>query len=97
MQTSGATPLCIASENGHVECVRTLLDRGAAINQAEVGCSTWTAEYCGGCMGAGMSGTHRVCMWSLLDALGALGWNAVECVGEQWWCACGTCGDGAAP
>jgi hypothetical protein len=93
-QTTGVTPLHIASMNGHVECVRTLLDRGAAIDQAKVSCPTWTAEYCGSCVGAGMSGTHRVCMCSLW---GALGWNAVECVDEQWWCLCGTCGAGGAP
>jgi hypothetical protein len=75
----GWTPLHIASPNGHEECVRALLDRGAAINQAKVGCTFWTAEYCGGCMCAGMFGGHRACMCSLW---GVLGWNAVECVGE---------------
>ena len=54
MQTSGATPLHIASQEGHVECVRVLLDRGAAIDQAKVGCSTCMTEYCGGCVCAGM-------------------------------------------
>ena len=47
-QTDGWTPLHIASQNGHVECVRALLDRGAAINQATVGCTIWMAEYCSG-------------------------------------------------
>jgi ankyrin repeat protein len=37
-QTTGWTPLHIASEKGHVECVRALLDGGVAINQASVGC-----------------------------------------------------------
>ena len=36
-QTTGATPLHIASENGHVEAVRALVELGAAVNQAEVG------------------------------------------------------------
>ncbi len=79
LQTSGATPLYIACQEGHVECVRALLDGGAAINQATVGCTVRTPEYCGGCMCAGMCGRHRACIFSLRVALG---WNAVECVGE---------------
>ncbi len=43
LQTNGLTPLHIASHVGHVECVRALLDRGAAINQAMVGCTIRTA------------------------------------------------------
>ncbi len=78
-QTSGATPLYIASRNGHVECVRALLDRGAVINQAKVGCPAWMVKYCGGCLCAGMCGRHRACMCRLL---GALAWSPVECVGE---------------
>ncbi len=39
LQAIGSTPLYIASQNGHVECVRALLDGGAAINQARVGSS----------------------------------------------------------
>jgi hypothetical protein len=39
-QTDGFTPLGIASQEGHVECVRVLLDGGAAINQAMVGCAS---------------------------------------------------------
>ncbi len=45
LQTSGATPLFIASQNGHVECVRVLLSNGAAINQAMVGCG-WGSVAC---------------------------------------------------
>ncbi len=48
LQTSGFTPLLIASGNGHVECVRALLGGGAAINQAEVGCESSMARHCGG-------------------------------------------------
>jgi hypothetical protein len=35
-QARGATPLLIASQNGHDAVVRTLLDGGAGINQAKV-------------------------------------------------------------
>ncbi len=48
LQTNGATPLFIASGSGHVECVRALLDKGAAINQAMVGCASSMARHCGG-------------------------------------------------
>ncbi len=78
-QTDGWTPLHIASQDGHVECVRALLDRGAAINQAEVGCPTWMTKCCGGCVCAGMCGRLCSCQCGLW---GALGWHAVECVGE---------------
>jgi hypothetical protein len=36
-QTDGATPLYIASQNGHVNCVWILLGWDAAINHARVG------------------------------------------------------------
>ena len=36
-QTTGATPLYIASEKGLVEAVRALVELGAAVNQAKVG------------------------------------------------------------
>ena len=36
-QTDGWTPLLIASQNGHVEAVRALVELGAAVNQAKVG------------------------------------------------------------
>ncbi len=35
-QSGGVTPLYVASQNGHVEAVRALLDAGAAVNQAKV-------------------------------------------------------------
>jgi hypothetical protein len=47
-QTDGSTPLFISTEIGHVECVRALLDGGAAINQAAVGSTTWMARLRGG-------------------------------------------------
>jgi ankyrin repeat protein len=46
LQTSGATPLYVASHEGHVECVRALLSGGAAINQATVGAVFPTASHC---------------------------------------------------
>jgi hypothetical protein len=48
LQMNGATPLYIASEKGHVECVRALLGKGAAIDQAEVGCARSMALHCEG-------------------------------------------------
>ena len=42
-QTDGWTPLYAASDNGHVEVVRTLVGAGAAVNQATV------CEDLGGC------------------------------------------------
>ena len=45
LQTGGWTPLHIAGQNGHVECVRALLERGAAINQAAVGSTSWMARH----------------------------------------------------
>jgi ankyrin repeat protein len=48
LQTGGSwTPLHAASHKGHVECVRALLDGGAAINKAEVGCASSMACLCG--------------------------------------------------
>jgi hypothetical protein len=49
-QTNGATPLFIASQTGHVECVQALLDGGAAINQATVGCARSMARHFMGCV-----------------------------------------------
>jgi hypothetical protein len=63
-QTDGATPLFIASEKGHVECLRVLLDGGAAINKATVGRTTSMARCrmglpvrrcVGACVHAGMA------------------------------------------
>ncbi len=79
LQMDGWTPLHIASGNGHVESVRALLDRGAAINQAKVGCPNWTADYCGSCVCAGMCETHQACICSVCGALVRYG---VRCVGE---------------
>ncbi len=38
VQCRGLTPLFRASEGGHVECVRLLLDRGAGVDGAGVSC-----------------------------------------------------------
>ncbi len=48
VQTDGVTPLFIASGKGHVECVRALLDKGAAIDQAKVGWARSMARHGGG-------------------------------------------------
>ncbi len=36
VQADGATPLHVASQNGHVDAVRALLGAGASVNQATV-------------------------------------------------------------
>ena len=35
-QTDGATPLLVASQNGHVEATQALLTAGAAVDRAKV-------------------------------------------------------------
>ncbi len=49
-QMDGVTPLLIASYNGHVDCITALLDMGAAINRAMVGCACSMACHCGCCV-----------------------------------------------
>ncbi len=51
LQADGATPLYAASEWGHAECVRALLNRGAAINKAMVGFACPIALHGLGCVG----------------------------------------------
>ncbi len=41
LQRYRGTALCCASEGGHVECVRLLLDRGAGVDALNV--SSWLA------------------------------------------------------
>ena len=50
LQTDGATPLFIASQSGHLECVQALLGGGAAINQATVSFASFKfwERHCGG-------------------------------------------------
>jgi hypothetical protein len=70
-QTDGATPLFLASEDGHVECVLALLRGGAAINQATVG-SVWSTTWpCGGCVRGALVKT--ACARSILGV-----WNATS-------------------
>jgi hypothetical protein len=49
-QVEGATPLYIASQNGHVECLWALLSGGAATNPATVGSAKSMTWPCGGCV-----------------------------------------------
>ncbi len=74
--------MCTASYYGHLECVRTLLDGGAAINQATVGFVISMARQGKGCVCGDAWETacmHAcVCSW-----LGALGWHALEGMGER--------------
>jgi hypothetical protein len=58
-QTDGVTPLYIACQNGHVECVRALLGAGAAINTSKVGCACSMARCCGGTVRGDVGGTVR--------------------------------------
>ena len=64
LQTDGATPLLIASQSGHLECVRALLDGGAAINQAMVGCASLMGRHCGGYSRGDPWEPCRACMCS---------------------------------
>jgi hypothetical protein len=80
-QTDGATPLLIASEKGHVDCVHALLDMGAAINQAMVGSTSSIAwhDIAGGCV----SGAPRdsVCTHAFaagMARVGGLGREVME-------------------
>ncbi len=86
-QKAGTTPLCIASQCGHVECVRALLDGGAAINQALVGFASSMARHCRGLCGTPLPAC--MCSW-----WGALGCDAVEGSGMKWSSQCHALGDG---
>ncbi len=70
-QTDGRTPLLVASQEGHVECVRALLDGRAAINQAAVGSTISMARRrVGLCVGVSMAACVHACMCILSSALG---------------------------
>ncbi len=76
-QPDGAIPLHIASRNGLVECVQALLDRGAAINQAKVGCASSIACHC-------IAGAVCVCILgepACKHALAYMGLQLVGCAG----------------
>ncbi len=78
LQATGLTPLFVASQNGHVECVRTLLDRGAAVNQADVGDCSSMARHCGVCVREAPQSLF-VCT---ISRLGGLWCHVVEAFGR---------------
>jgi hypothetical protein len=86
LQTDGATPLFIASQKGHVECARALLDGGAAINQAMVGFASSMARHCG----------DKMCWdaWETCAAGRELALRLVEGLGKRWSSQCFTCRGG---
>ncbi len=96
LQTGGATPLFIASQNGHVECVRALLGGGAAIDQAMVSCARSMAWHCGGCMRGDATKTYAAGRELALRAVEGLGQELVQPsvsldgVGSILMIACGT-------
>ncbi len=82
-QTHDWTPLFIASQNGHVECVRVLLDRGAAINHSTVGSTSSIAR-------------HRGALWEpACSRAFAAGWLRLEGL-AMFWIPCRSLGYGEA-
>jgi hypothetical protein len=79
-QMDGATPLYVASQKGFLECVRMLLDRGAAIDQAMVGYSMSMARHCEGFACATPWETIRLHG----NSSGAPGCHVVEAWGDRW-------------
>ncbi len=86
LQTDGLTPLYIASGKGHVESVRALLDGGAAINQAMVGCAMRKLD------GSALRGLFpRGSVGALPHACAAGGVVALrveEVLGKRWSSSC---------
>ncbi len=75
VQTTGVTPLHVASERGHVEAVAALVDAGAAVNQAMVSVDGGAMGmfagvrfelYCGG-GGGGGGGLRGDCVVLVID------------------------------
>jgi hypothetical protein len=80
-QMNGATPLLIASRKGRLDCVRALLDGGAAINQADVSSTSSMARHRGGCVRV-PPGSLRACV--SLQLVGCAGMARVgECGREM--------------
>ncbi len=75
-QTDGTTPLLIASQNGHVEAVRALVELGAAVNQAEVGLLVVL-------FGAGS--VYSVYGWWFVGVSVAVGRWYARVYGVWWW------------
>jgi hypothetical protein len=83
LQMDGATPLYIASQEGHVECVQVLLGGGAAINQAKVSCAGLIARHRGGggAVCVGLPGSLREC--NCLQLAGCAGMARVGGLGRK--------------
>ena len=68
-----------ASLNGHVECVQALLDRGAAVNDADVCYCRPMARHCGVCVRDAPQ--EPVCLHDKLAW--SLGCHVVEAFGRE--------------
>jgi hypothetical protein len=85
-QTDGVTPLHLASRVGHIECVRALLDGGAAINQATVSCANFDGSALRGLFPRGSVGA----LPHAYAAGGMVALRVAEGLGKRWSSPCFT-------